>query len=801
MNSSRPTPRRRQAPTPARRRGTLLTRLLSIGLAKDAVALAALALTVLLLVSLLTYDINDPAPLVGTEGGHLRPTNAAGPFGAWLAAAAYQSVGLAAWVLPGLALISAWSLLFRGGARRAGSRLTGGLLLLTAITGLLQVAAGGPGGTAPHPGGWLGAAVARLLAAVFGRTGALVMLLTVLGLATLLLSRLGLADLMRLAGTGLRTLARRARLRWTLMRDARRRHRLQQQAVRRHLGRPAPDAATPEVEPQAATAPSPGPSAATGRAPEPRITPARPPRPAEPAPPAPRQRTLAEATGAHVLPPLTLLNARGEENPIDEQELVEKARLLTAKLQEFGVGGSVMAIHPGPVITTFEFKPDPGVKYSRVTTLVDDLSLALKAESVRIDRIPGRSTIGIEVPNRHRETIRIREVLESEAFRGTRGRLPLALGKTIDGRACASALDRMPHLLIAGATGAGKSVGLNAMIASILFHASPDDVKFIMIDPKMLELGLYEDIPHLICPVVTDPNRAARALKWATLEMTRRYELLFGHGVRNLEQFNRLAAAGAALAPVPEGGKPAPLQPLPSIIVVIDELADLMMVSSKEVEAAIQRIAQMARAVGIHLIVATQRPSVDVITGVIKANFPCRIAFRVSSRTDSTVILDQKGAERLLGMGDMLFLPPGASSLQRIHGALVEEAEVQRLVAFLKQQGRPVFNEDLLRDDDATGRRRRRPGRRHATTAMTRPPAWSPRSDRPRSRTCSAASGSATRAPPGSWMRSRRTASSGQPTAASRAKCSYRPTTTNRSTAARPDPLRRGSVGRERVAD
>jgi S-DNA-T family DNA segregation ATPase FtsK/SpoIIIE len=462
--------------------------------------------------------------------------------------------------------------------------------------------------------------------------------------------------------------------------DRRRRARLTRETVRRHLKPPAP---APAVEKPSVPPASPIPVSA---------------RVLEPAPsaePLPEQLPLPTTRGAYEPPPLTLLKPPEAETPVDERELVERARLLTAKLQEFGIGGAVVAIHPGPVITTFEFKPDAGIKYSRITGLLDDLALALKAEAVRIDRMPGRSTIGIEVPNLVREAIRIREILESEAFGEIRGRLPLALGKTIDGRPYATSLERMPHLLIAGATGSGKSVALNSMIASILFTASPEEVKFIFIDPKMLELGIYEDIPHLICPVVTDAARAPRVLRWATAEMTRRYELKFGHGVRNLEQFNRLATHP------PEDGASAELSPLPSIVVVIDELADLMMVSSREVEAGIQRLAQMARAVGIHLIIATQRPSVDVLTGVIKANFPSRIAFRVSSRTDSSVILDHKGAERLLGSGDMLFLAPGASSMLRIHGALMEEGEALRLIAYLKQQGKPVFNEEILKDDGA----------------------------------------------------------------------------------------------------
>ncbi|MCZ6833065.1 MAG: DNA translocase FtsK, partial [Acidobacteria bacterium] len=418
------------------------------------------------------------------------------------------------------------------------------------------------------------------------------------------------------------------------------------------------------------------------------------------------QLTLPDPGGDYSFPPLTLLASPEEQFPVDEAELKDRARQLTEKFQEFGIGGEVMSIHPGPVITTFEFKPEAGIKVSKVTSMVDDLSMALRAESIRVERLAGKSTIGIEVPNNQRETIRIREILEDPAFTESPARLPLALGKGIDGKPCIAALEQMPHLLIAGATGSGKSVALNSMIASILFRAAPDEVKFIFIDPKMLELGIYEDIPHLICPVVTDAGRAARVLRWAVAEMTRRYALLFKFGVRNLEQYNRMVSGAGeeGLRPAGKNGEedPAaePATKQPYLVIVIDELADLMMASSREVEASIQRLAQMARAVGIHLIVATQRPSVDVLTGVIKANFPCRMAFRVASRTDSTVILDQKGAERLLGMGDMLFLPPGAATLQRVHGALLEEAEALRLIAYLKNQGKPVYNEEILKEEE-----------------------------------------------------------------------------------------------------
>jgi S-DNA-T family DNA segregation ATPase FtsK/SpoIIIE len=689
--------RRSQRP-PSRRRGSALGRLLSVRLVREVIALALLALAALLTLSLVTYDPADPAPIFGAAAGRQATGNAVGPAGAFLAAASFQVLGLAAGILPLFFLLLAWQRLgARTGEGAEGSRLFGAGLLMVAGAGLLSLWLGSVAWLGELPaGGLVGEVTANAMVRLLYPAGASVVLLALVTLALLFTTRLSLQSATVATGRGGAEILRQVRLAWTRFLNHRQRRRLQRRAVRKHLERrraAASPSRAPIVRRKQAEPGTEEPAARPAAAGRPAVPP---PPPAEPEP---EQMSLADVPGEFVPPSLTLLNPPGEESPVDEKELVEKARLLSAKLQEFGIGGSVVAIHPGPVITTFEFKPDAGVKYSRVTNLIDDLSLALKAESVRIERLAGRSTIGVEVPNRVREIIRIREILESDAYREARARLPLALGKTIDGRPYATALERMPHLLIAGATGSGKSVALNAMIASILYRSTPDEVKFILVDPKMLELGIYENIPHLICPVVTEPARAARVLRWATQEMSRRYELLFGHGVRNLEQFNRLVTGEQVEAGRREGEDPdgiADLRPLPHIIVVIDELADLMTVSSKEVEASIQRLAQMARAVGIHLIVATQRPSVDVLTGVIKANFPCRIAFRVSSRTDSNVILDQKGAERLLGTGDMLFLPPGAANLIRVHGALVEEPEALRLISFLKQQGRPVYNEEIL---------------------------------------------------------------------------------------------------------
>ncbi|MFZ4984068.1 MAG: DNA translocase FtsK 4TM domain-containing protein [Blastocatellia bacterium] len=421
--------------------------------------------------------------------------------------------------------------------------------------------------------------------------------------------------------------------------------------------------------------------------------------PAEKTRPLKATKTPARPVSSYKLPATDMLTPPAPRSEMAETELLERARQLAEKCSEFNVSGQVMQISPGPVVTTFEFKPDPGVKYSRVTSLVDDLCLGLKAESIRIDRIPGKSTVGIEVPNTNREMIRLREVIESSKFTDNASQLTFAIGKTIDGSNYAADLAKMPHLLIAGATGAGKSVMLNAILVSLLYKSTPDEVKMILVDPKRLELGLYADIPHLLTPIVTDPKRASYALKWAVSEMENRYKHLALFGVRNIDQYNReVCGVGDRARPGRTKDPDAP-QPLPFIVVVIDELADLMMVSARDVEESITRLAQMARAVGIHLVLATQRPSVDVITGLIKANFPSRISFRVSSKVDSRTIIDTNGAEQLLGQGDMLFLPPGSSRLIRVHGAYVDEKEVKRICDFVRSQANPNYDEKVVMSD------------------------------------------------------------------------------------------------------
>ena len=405
---------------------------------------------------------------------------------------------------------------------------------------------------------------------------------------------------------------------------------------------------------------------------------------------------------AYQLPSTLLLQSPATASVYDPEELQEIARAICAKYEEFGVSGSVKQINPGPVVTTFEFKPDPGVKYSKVTHLAEDLCLALECESILVERIPGKSTIGIEVPNRQREIIVLREIIESPEFGGSSSLLTLSFGKDINGKIHIGRLDSMPHLLVAGSTGSGKSVLINSLVMSILYTSTPEQVRFIMVDPKTVELGLYADIPHLLTPVITDMKKASNALKNATREMEQRLKLLAEYGVRNIDQFNRKMER---LRAEREEGEPELPPDLPYIVIIIDELADLMMIEGRQVEESITRLAQMARAAGIHLILATQRPSVDVITGLIKANIPARISFRLATRVDSRTILDAMGAESLLGRGDMLFLPPGSGRMIRLHGPLVSEEESHSVVNFWKQQAQPKYKEEFLSkpDDEEDG--------------------------------------------------------------------------------------------------
>src|ERR1700683_2287934 len=412
------------------------------------------------------------------------------------------------------------------------------------------------------------------------------------------------------------------------------------------------------------------------------------------------------AAGGYKLPSSSLLQRPDEQQLVDADELKLLAQVLTEKYAEFEIHGQITQINPGPVVTTFEFKPEAGIKYSRITNLCDDLCLALKAESILIERMAGKSTVGIQVPNREREIIWLRENIESQEFMGSKSKMTIAMGKDINGRIVTADLNGMPHLLIAGSTGAGKSVAINAFIMSILYKATPDQVRLILVDPKRLELGNYEGVPHLYTPIITEPKLAANALRNAVREMERRLELLAAKGVRNIDQYNKLFDENGTPSLFGDGAEE---RPLPYIVIIIDELADLMMLDSSNVEESITRLAQMARAVGIHLVLATQRPSVDVITGLIKANFPARMSFRVATKVDSRTILDANGAEALLGRGDMLYLPSGSARVHRLHAPFVTEKEIAAVVEFWRAQGLAEYEEKFLqapkeeRADDGSG--------------------------------------------------------------------------------------------------
>ncbi|MGB8010126.1 MAG: DNA translocase FtsK [Terriglobales bacterium] len=403
--------------------------------------------------------------------------------------------------------------------------------------------------------------------------------------------------------------------------------------------------------------------------------------------------TLPKIAGSYKLPPSSLLHRPDEQQAVHEEELKLVAQVLTAKYEEFEVHGQVTQINPGPVVTTFEFKPEAGIKYSRIVGLTDDLCLALRAESILVERMPGKSTVGIQVPNREREIIWLRENIESQEFLGSKSKLTIAMGKDINGRIAAADLASMPHLLIAGSTGTGKSVAVNSMIMSILYKSTPAEVRLVLVDPKRLELGNYEGVPHLYTPIITEPKLAANALRNAVREMERRLKLLAAKGVRNIDSYNRLFDDTPSLFSEQNGSDEGPI---PKIVIIIDELADLMMLDGHNVEESITRLAQMARAVGIHLVLATQRPSVDVITGLIKANFPARVSFRVATKVDSRTILDANGAESLLGRGDMLYLPSGSARVHRLHAPYVTEKEIAAVVEFWKAQGQAQYQEKFL---------------------------------------------------------------------------------------------------------
>jgi S-DNA-T family DNA segregation ATPase FtsK/SpoIIIE len=666
------------------------------------------ALGVYLVIALATYHPQDPG--WSYAGPAARTANAGGRVGAWLADVLLSLFGYLAYLFP-LVVGGIGAVLYRW---RAGQRfdplhfmlrVVGFLLTLAAGAGLATLHVAAFSALPINPGGILGEVVARGLVGIFNLVGAGLFLLALFLTGVTLFSGLSWLRLMDVLGAfTLRGLALgRARLaelreRWT----GRHGDDAEQPGLAEDSDRDGPKGRRPDrVEPVFI---------------EPAAPPARDPLPDKGASAAPAsarkgQRLLSTPGQADLvwqLPMVLLDHPEQGQVGFSSLSLEEMSRKVESILKEFGIEVQVVAVQPGPVITRFELRPAPGLKASRVTNLSRDLARALSVTSVRVvEVIPGKPVIGLEIPNEHRELVRLSEILSSETYQNARSALTVVLGKDVAGQPVVANLGRMPHLLVAGTTGSGKSVGINAMILSLIYNASPTEVRLILVDPKMLELSVYEGIPHLLAPVVTDMKEAANALRWCVGEMDRRYKLMAAVGVRNLAGYNRkvkdAAAAGTPLRdPLyesfdQEAEAPA-LEPLPFIVVVVDELADMMMLVGKKVEELIARLAQKARASGIHLILATQRPSVDVITGLIKANIPTRIAFQVSARVDSRTILDQMGAEQLLGQGDMLYLPPGTGLPIRVHGAFVADQEVHRVAEELRNRGAPDYVREVLEE-------------------------------------------------------------------------------------------------------
>jgi len=636
-------------------------------LKKEIAGLVLLLLAILFAGSLLSYHPEDRLfwNVTGTVG---KAHNLFGAIGSHLAGALFDLIGFSSFWLA-ITLLALAFMTFRG--RTLASpflNLITILALLASFSAILNLQFPGDiafrGGTIAV-GGLVGLHVAGWVEGILNHFGANVLLTTIFLVSLMMVTHLSLGRIFSKLGLAIIATVRQIRDMATKIRERKKRTRKTKEAHHKITSRPK------------VTIVDPG--------------------PIEDSSPQQERFPFMNVAGEFKLPSLDLLRDPPEQKNvhIQRETLEMNARRLERKLSDFGVEGEVVEILPGPVITMYEYKPAPGIKISKVANLSDDLALTLRAQSIRIVApIPGKAAIGIEIPNNQREVVYLKEILSSATYKNSKHKLAIALGKDITGAAVVADLTKMPHLLVAGATGTGKSVSINTMIESLLFKVSPEMVRFLMIDPKRIELSTYQDIPHLLHPVVTQPKDATKALRWAVEEMERRYMLLSDRGVRNIETYNRKIVGTPPTQP--EDPSKGIDRTLPYIIIIIDELADLMMVSSKEVEESITRLAQMARAAGIHLIIATQRPSVNVLTGIIKANFPTRLSFQVSSKVDSRTILDTNGAEHLLGDGDMLFMPPGVGRIMRIHGAYVSEEEVRAVTDFLKQQKRPDYDATIL---------------------------------------------------------------------------------------------------------
>jgi len=692
--------------------------------ADEALGLLLVVAALLTALALVSHSPQDPVPFFSsTSGENARAANWIGGFGAMWSFVLLAAFGLSAWLL--VAGLAAWGV-HRFAAKRfvnPGTKAVGLLLLALSLPALLAILLGDRDfrGETLHSGGLLGSGIAAFVRARFNTAGSIILLSAIFVLSIPLSTQVSLGEALFHLKLKAIAIFGRFRIGFSRRRERQMKERLKRIVVQKHIEKARKEEPAIDDVPfgeergpvkvrklegegkfsirKVASPPSPAPET-TGREKE---------KPREKRKPSP-QRALPIEVGGYLYPQSSLLQKYDPVGSFDRKQLPEIARRITEKCAEFGVEGEVVEFHPGPVVTTYEFRPAAGIKVTQVMSMSEDLALALSAEAIRIERIPGRSSVGIEVPNPDGgDLIALRDVIESERFAAERSLLALALGKDVHGEPVVQNLQSMPHLLIAGTTGSGKSVGINTIITSLLFKSTPAQVKLILIDPKMVELEIYRDIPHLLTPIVTDPKKASNALKWAVAQMEERYQILSKFGnVRNIDQYNRAVEDKQTVAEVKarlgDEAEDLELAPLPYIVLIIDELADLMMTAPKDVEESIARIAQKARAVGIHLVVATQRPSTDVLTGVIKANLPSRIAFKVATKIDSRVVLDGNGAEKLLGRGDMLYLGPGTSRLHRVHGAFISVQETAALVKFLKKQAKPVFDEEITKDREEEAR-------------------------------------------------------------------------------------------------
>ncbi|MFZ2054907.1 MAG: DNA translocase FtsK 4TM domain-containing protein [Candidatus Aminicenantales bacterium] len=669
----------------------------------EVVGLLVLLFSVFTLISLISYDGHDPS-WASVASSPQSVHNYGGKVGASLAELVLQVFGLGAFLLPIiLGTLSVRALLPRD-RRPFWLRIGGSFFLLLILGGLFSLLFHRFSwkGADIEAGGVLGAFLTSMLVRYLSQAGTFIFLLALLFLFILFSTELSLGRLIGFFGRVLNFAFKEVRIRVTDYQKSKAKEKMRRKVADKYIQSPEKEQKREkdrkELEAKETEARLKGKreekkELKKGVRPEPILI--HPPQPAQP------EKLLfpeMEKKGDYHFPPFTLLDAGAPSEQIDKNELYEKKMRIEEKLKEFRVEGEVKEYHPGPVITTYEFSPNPGIKVSQVANLSEDLSLALGAESVRIQRIPGRSSLGVEIPNNRREIIKLRDIIQSEKFLKSPSKLTFALGKTIHGEVYITDLSVMPHLLIAGATGTGKSVALNSLIASILYKATPEEVKLILIDPKRLEFTLYDGIPHLLTPVINDPKKAGGVLMDAIRKMEERYHRLSFLKVRDIVQYNH--QVNKVLQEKKEkltDEEKQRLKPLPYIVIIIDELAELMMVGAQEIEYCIARLAQLARAVGIHLVLATQRPSIDVITGTIKNNFACRIAFRVPSKVDSRIIIDTAGADKLLGLGDMLFMPPNYPRLIRLHCAFISIPEVTRLVKFVKEQRAPEFDEKLVK--------------------------------------------------------------------------------------------------------